>query len=201
MNASEQIAFDLAKKCGEDVSAAIMRSLSLAEEQGELITIATNAVLAALTVAAGVYDGLAGQPVGTTPLRSVMDGILEVRDEYRREQPAPAHPEGRKAGEPDFAKSIEYIIKQESLGGAACGWQPCTGCHETVDGRSTGNYPVSSTFGCEVGFGCHECGGLGVVWHHYDAQTLANMEKDTLEGARAAATLATAKGDIPHATS
>lgn len=118
MNASKQIAYDLAKKCGEDVSAAIMRSLSLAEEQGELITIATNAVLAALTVAAGVFDGVAGQPVGTTPLRSVMDGILEVRDEYRREQPAeeakPVEMRDLEA-EVDAAAIAEYAADLEGM--------------------------------------------------------------------------------------
>lgn len=97
--------------------------------------------------------------------------------------PAPALPEGWKADEADFAKSIEHVIEQESLGGAACGWQPCSGCHETFEGHSVGDYPVSPTFGCEVGSGCHECGGLGVVWYHYDAKALADMERDAREWA------------------
>lgn len=57
----------------------------------------------------------------------------------------------------------------------ACGWRPCSGCHETNEGAETGLYPYSKAFGCHVGAGCSECGGLGVVWEYWDARTLAAM--------------------------
>lgn len=73
---------------------------------------------------------------------------------------------------------IALVVEQESLDGAACGWRPCTGCHETNEGASTGFYPRSKIFGCELGSGCRECGGLGVVWEHWPASALASMAKD-----------------------
>jgi hypothetical protein len=62
-----------------------------------------------------------------------------------------------------FAESVERV-SNESEGGI---WQSCTGCHETVDGQETGHYPYSEIFKCYVGAGCHECGGIGVVWNDY----------------------------------
>lgn len=43
-------------------------------------------------------------------------------------------------------------------------WRPCSGCHETNEGYPTGHFRYSHTFQCEAGSGCHECGGIGVVW-------------------------------------
>lgn len=73
---------------------------------------------------------------------------------------------------------IAVVVEQEGLDGAACGWRPCTGCHETNEGASTGFYPRSKLFGCEIGSGCRECGGLGVVWEHYPASALASMGEE-----------------------
>lgn len=47
-------------------------------------------------------------------------------------------------------------------------WMPCSGCHETVDGQETGHYRYSEVFKSIVGSGCHECGGIGVVWNNYE---------------------------------
>lgn len=47
-------------------------------------------------------------------------------------------------------------------------WRTCTGCHESEDGHDVGHYPHSRTFGCKIGGGCHECGGLGVIWDDTD---------------------------------
>lgn len=82
------------------------------------------------------------------------------------------------SGEPDFATSIAAVIKEESAGGAACGWRSCTGCHETNEGAETGYYPYSKMFGCYVGGGCSECGGLGVVWEHWSEEALKAMAAD-----------------------
>ncbi len=43
-------------------------------------------------------------------------------------------------------------------------WKPCSGCHESEDGHPVGKYPYSKIFRCDVGAGCHFCGGLGVTW-------------------------------------
>ncbi len=47
-------------------------------------------------------------------------------------------------------------------------WHSCSGCYDTEDGHPTGNYAHSAVFGCALGSGCHECGGLGVIWDNYD---------------------------------
>lgn len=41
-------------------------------------------------------------------------------------------------------------------------WRPCTGCHESNEGHPTG--PFSTALKCNLGSGCHECGGIGAVW-------------------------------------
>ncbi|PJK00825.1 hypothetical protein CO641_02315 [Lysobacteraceae bacterium NML91-0213] len=43
-------------------------------------------------------------------------------------------------------------------------WQPCSGCYETSDGYNVQGFPYSTTFRCNLGGGCFECGGLGAVW-------------------------------------
>lgn len=76
------------------------------------------------------------------------------------------------------ANRIHEVMDEEGHSGTACGWQPCTGCHETNEGAETGLYPYSKAFGCHVGAGCGECGGIGVIWHHYSATDLADMQAD-----------------------
>lgn len=84
----------------------------------------------------------------------------------------PTHPE------PDFSKSIADIIKEESANGAAVGWRSCTGCHETNEGYETGHFPYSKMFGCYVGSGCSECGGIGVTWEYWSEDVLKTMAED-----------------------
>lgn len=94
--------------------------------------------------------------------------------------PAPAPPGAVLAGcdAPDSIKGrIAYVTEQERLAGAAAGWRSCTGCHETSEGYSIG-FPRSNVFGCEVGSGCSECGGLGVVWEYYSEADLKAMAED-----------------------
>lgn len=47
-------------------------------------------------------------------------------------------------------------------------WMTCTGCHESEDGHDIGFYPHSDVFGCKLGGGCSECGGIGAVWDTTD---------------------------------
>ncbi|WP_409188398.1 hypothetical protein [Bradyrhizobium sp. RDM4] len=46
-------------------------------------------------------------------------------------------------------------------------WVTCSGCHESEDGHSIG-YPHSKVFGCRLGSGCSECGGIGAIWDTTD---------------------------------
>lgn len=54
-------------------------------------------------------------------------------------------------------------------------WQSCSGCHETNDGAETGNYPFNPVFKTYQGAGCHECGGIGVVWDNTDYREMAEF--------------------------
>lgn len=47
-------------------------------------------------------------------------------------------------------------------------WRSCSGCYETEDGQNVHGYPHSDVFGCELGGGCGECGGIGAVWDTTD---------------------------------
>lgn len=82
------------------------------------------------------------------------------------------------SAEPDFAVSIKRTCSEEASNGAACGWTPCTGCYDTEDGHPTAHYPHSRIFGCDVGSGCSECGGLGVVFQYWSPEDLEDMQRD-----------------------
>lgn len=73
---------------------------------------------------------------------------------------------------------IRGVIEEGGHCGAACGWRSCTGCHETREGAETGDYPYSKEFGCYVGSGCCECGGIGVVWEYCSKDALDDMARD-----------------------
>lgn len=80
--------------------------------------------------------------------------------------------------EPFDALRIREVIEEESANDAVAGWRSCTGCHETNEGAETGHYPYSKAFGCYVGAGCRECGGIGVRWEHYSKEDLCAMARD-----------------------
>lgn len=73
---------------------------------------------------------------------------------------------------------IAEVLSEAAAEGAAAGWRPCSGCHETNEGAETGRYPYNKAFRCFVGAGCCECGGLGVVWEYWDKHTLDQMVHD-----------------------
>lgn len=57
-------------------------------------------------------------------------------------------------------KRVAEVIEED--GGC---WRACSGCQESSDGYvSTKDYPYSRVFQCQPGGGCHECGGIGVLW-------------------------------------
>lgn len=46
-------------------------------------------------------------------------------------------------------------------------WRPCSGCYDTEDRHPTQRYMHSNVLGCDIGNGCRECGGMGVVWQDF----------------------------------
>lgn len=125
-----------------------------------------------LEVYADSYAQMARMGDGTVDCRSVEVDIRQNMILVTQSLVAPP------AQEPDFATAIAEVIKEESANGAACGWLSCTGCHETNEGAETGHYPYSKMFGCYVGAGCGECGGLGVVWDYWGKEALDEMQRD-----------------------
>ncbi|HSC57535.1 MAG TPA: hypothetical protein VLC51_10045 [Nitrospira sp.] len=59
-------------------------------------------------------------------------------------------------------------------------WFTCTGCHESEDGYDVGFYPFSKVFGCKIGSGCRECGGLGAIWDSTNYDDLIEEHEEAL---------------------
>lgn len=76
----------------------------------------------------------------------------------------------------ELVARISEVTHEEAANGAACGWRSCTGCHELNEGHATG--PYSDIFGCALGIGCSECGGLGAVWEYWPESALAAMQEE-----------------------
>jgi len=133
----------------------------MSEQQNELVT-------AEMTEAG---SAAVGHKVGVITCEIIYRAMAAVSSTAALSQPESQH-------EPDFRASIARVIKEESEAGAAVGWRPCTGCHETSEGYETGHYPYSKLFGCHVGSGCSECGGLGVTWEYWSKDHLEAMQRD-----------------------
>lgn len=59
-------------------------------------------------------------------------------------------------------------------------WRSCSGCYETEDGQNVHGFLFSPTFGCVLGSGCGECGGIGAIWDQTDyAQMAAELSATT----------------------
>ncbi|WP_343526715.1 hypothetical protein [Sphingomonas sp.] len=81
------------------------------------------------------------------------DGGLQMLARHRLAHVSPAL---------DHAYTYHRINELMEEGGF---WKPCTGCQESTDGYvSTTDYPYDPLFRCQPGSGCHECGGIGVLW-------------------------------------
>lgn len=94
---------------------------------------------------------------------------------------------------------VELLAVAETVAKGGGFWAPCTGCYDTEDGRPTQRYEHSDVFGCELGNGCRECGGLGAVWDDTDyAAMAAAMEgKDAAAPAPSACPACSGKGTLP----
>jgi hypothetical protein len=80
-------------------------------------------------------------------------------------------------GAPELA--IELVGVRETMAEGGGFWTSCSGCHDTEDGHPTGPYSYSSVFGCALGSGCSECGGIGAVWDNTDYEAMAaDWDKD-----------------------
>jgi hypothetical protein len=88
-----------------------------------------------------------------------------------------ALPQPREAGEPWSEPKILGVVAasvKERLEEGDGNWVTCTGCHESEDGYDNGYYPHSNTFGCKLGGGCSECGGIGAIWDTTDYGAMAD---------------------------
>lgn len=103
---------------------------------------------------------------------------------------APSQPDRKQAREAaSLPVELQGVHKQKDEGF----WHSCSGCYDTEDGHPTGSYAHSAVFGCALGSGCHECGGLGVIWDNSDysdggaapAPTYQHAPADDTEGGAA----------------
>ena len=76
---------------------------------------------------------------------------------------------------------LELMGVREEIEAGSGFWHSCSGCHESNEGYPTG--PHSVVFGCALGNGCSECGGLGAVWDDTDYEAMA--KEDAAEVAQA----------------
>lgn len=75
--------------------------------------------------------------------------------------------------------AIELQGVREEMAAGSGFWSSCSGCYDTDDGHPTGNYSYSTVFGCALGSGCSECGGIGAVWDNTDYEAMArDWDKD-----------------------
>ncbi len=72
---------------------------------------------------------------------------------------------------------LELRGVQEAVKDGSGFWRSCTGCHELNEGYDTG--PFSKVFGCALGNGCSECGGIGAIWDDTDYEEMAKAMFDT----------------------
>lgn len=73
------------------------------------------------------------------------------------------------------ALPVELMGVAEQLKAGNGFWHPCSGCYETEDGHPVGRYPHSELFGCALGGGCSECGGIGAIWDDTDYDEMARF--------------------------
>ncbi|EYS89529.1 hypothetical protein CF68_33110 [Cupriavidus sp. SK-4] len=87
---------------------------------------------------------------------------------------------------------VELRAVAETVAEGAGFWATCTGCYDTEDGRPTQKYAHSDVFGCELGNGCRECGGLGAVWDDTDYAAMVEFmeQRDTAPAPAASPALA-----------
>lgn len=74
--------------------------------------------------------------------------------------------------EPDIWSAIAGSVREQISDGDGF-WRSCSGCFETEDGQNVHGYPHSKVFGCVLGSGCRECGGIGAVWDTTDYGAMA----------------------------
>lgn len=80
---------------------------------------------------------------------------------------------------PAVAESVELMGVREEIADGSGFWRECSGCYDTEDGHPTQNYVYSKVFGCSLGNGCSECGGIGAVWDNTDYEAMArDWDKD-----------------------
>ncbi|RMX08532.1 hypothetical protein D8I35_05500 [Corticibacter populi] len=78
----------------------------------------------------------------------------------------------------DDGLPIELRGIQETVAEGRGVWRSCSGCHELDEGHDTG--PRSKVFGCALGVGCSECGGIGAVWDTTDYGAMGDALADSM---------------------
>jgi hypothetical protein len=77
------------------------------------------------------------------------------------------------------AAPVELMGVREEMEKGSGFWSSCSGCYDTEDGHPTGPYSYSHVFGCALGSGCSECGGIGAVWDNTDYEDMVANDTPT----------------------
>ena len=116
--------------------------------------------------------------------KAYMAVVLEKLSPYLHPTTQPTGSDAAGAVDDDFSYLKKAVAEQQEEKSGY--WYSCTGCFE--GGEYGGNeqyYPYSKVFQCRPGSGCHECGGIGVVWDDTDyeehAKFLAKEDAKTMQ--------------------
>jgi hypothetical protein len=101
--------------------------------------------------------------------RAARHAAVELLLEYFKNDAEPSDAPGDERALP-----VELMGVREEMASGSGFWQSCSGCHDTEDGHPTGPYTYSQVFGCALGSGCSECGGIGAVWDNTDYEAMAS---------------------------
>lgn len=171
---------------GGDVSDPEEYARSMAGEHGHVRAIFNRpeGVEPGSQVLFGIYDAILGQYL-TEVFLNPFDALTRAggAETFLRARPLyAALPADLVDVSHTIQKSrIREVEAEFGADGGACGWRSCTGCHEHNEGQPQGL--LSPIFGVHAGIGCHECGGLGVVWEYWSAEALDRMARDLGEEA------------------
>lgn len=223
----DQITRDIARKCGDDVEAAVKRNMALVDTPEAKLSVSLVATASAMGAASGSYLAMhdardqppvhplaAADGVWRTLRPMVLKAMADIHAAKGIEEPAwlpspnpfapvyviPAdrdalygglisagHPAGyarHMAFDMDEDDGSLQMLARHRLAYSSAGsfdaylhnriaelneeggfWRACSGCQESVDGCVSANdYPYNPFFRCQPGSGCHECGGIGVLW-------------------------------------
>lgn len=76
---------------------------------------------------------------------------------------------------------VELMSVNDTIAEGDGFWRECSGCYESNEGAPPKGAVFSKVFGCYLGSGCSECGGIGAIWDSTDYEAMARFESASSE--------------------